>query len=986
MPFRLVYCPCYNRDTLNPRGDFVEPAEDEMGYFQVVIDKPIASKKLKNRFRSGLSLLLLLSLTANPFSALAAPNLQGDDPQVKAEALLQDLSPEERVGQLFLATFSGSQITEESQIYDLVYDYHIGGVVLRRDMSNFAAAPDTVQTLIDLNTELQRAEAASSQEPRADVQSGETYIPNYIPLLVAISQEGDGYPNDQLLNILSPQPSAMTLGATWQPDFARLSGELLGSELSKLGINLLFGPSLDVLESPRPESAGDLGVRSFGGDPYWVGEFGQAYIEGVHTGSKSRVAVVAKHLPGHGGSDRPVEEEVPTVRKSLTQLTQIELPPFFAVTGEAPNPETTTDAMLLAHIRYQGFQGNIRATTRPISFDSQAFEQLMALPAFATWRQAGGLIVSDNLGTRAVRRNYDPSEQVFNSPLVARDAFLAGNDLLYLGNFTANTDPDQYTSIVRTLQFFAQKYREDQAFQDRVDESVLRILTLKFKLYPTFTLTRVLPAGDSTQSISRQEGLIFEIGRQAATLFSPSAEELANLLPNPPGQFEQIVFITDNYNVQQCSDCPLQSSLPTNALADAVLDLYGPSGANLTTAANLSSFSFAQLGLTLNRLQVGETDALAANLQRAEWVVVALLREDANRAESMAFRRLLSERPDLLQNKKVIVFAMNAPYYLDATDITKITAYYGLYSKNQQMAEVAARLLYQELGTPGDSPISVEGISYNIIEATAPDPVQDIPIEVVRILPVVGETAIPPTEAQVTAQATALQTFQRGDLLSLYAGPIVDRNGHIVPDNTPVSFWINLTIEGTTLTRQVAAVAHNGTAQANYSIEAEGSLEIRASSGEPGALSQTLHFDVAGINPEGLAFQATQTAQALLETTQSAPAPTQAAEEGAPEAVRTGLTDWFLIVLISSVSSLFVYQLTTTLSQVRWAIRWGLTTIIGGLGIGTYLSLDLPGTQTILMFSGEWGVVLFVLLGCGLGWLAGWAWREYSRRQRTKAK
>ncbi len=934
----------------------------------------------------GFSCLLLASLVASPMVALAAPGQQGENPLAKAQALLETLSPEEKVGQLFLATFNGSQITEESQIYGLIYNYHIGGVALRRDMNNFTAVPDTVSDLVNLVSELQRAEAASSQDDHTDVQSGEIYSPNYIPLFVAIPQEGDGYPNDQLLGVLSPQPSAMALGATWQPGYARQSGELLGAELSALGINMLLGPSLDVLESPRPESAGDLGVRSFGGDPYWVGKFGQAFIEGVHMGSDNRVAVVAKHLPGHGGSDRPVDEEVPTVRKSLTQLTQIELPPFFAVTGEAPTAEATADAMLLAHIRYQGFQGNIRATTRPISFDSQALEQLMALPAFATWRESGGLIVSDSLGTRAVRRNYDPSEQVFNSPLVARDAFLAGNDLLYLGNFTANTDPDMYTSIVRTLQFFAQKYREDQAFRDRVDESVLRILTLKFKLYTSFDLSRVLPNGDATQSVGKQDALIFEIGRQAATLFSPNPEELANVLPNPPGQFEQIVFISDSYSVQQCSECPPQSVLPSSTMADAILELYGPSGANLTTGANLSSFSFTQLTQSLDRVLVGEEDALVDNLQRAEWVVFALLKEDVNRIESLSFKRLLSERPDLLQNKKVIVFAMNEPYYLDATDITKITAYYGLYSKNQQMAEIAARLLYQELGAPGASPVSIEGIGYDLIQATSPDPGQSIPLSVVRILPVAEETGTFPaaTEADATILPTLVQTFQRGDLLALQAGPILDHNGHVVPDNTPVNFWVNIAIEGTTLTRQVSAISQQGIAQANYSIEAEGSLEILVSSGEPAASSVTLHYDVIGINPEGLALQATQTAQALLEATPSTPAPTQFAEETIPEIARTGFIDWFLVVLISAVGGLFVYQMGANLNQVRWAIRWGLTTLIGGLAIGTYLALDLPGTQAILTFSGEWGVVLFVLLGCGLGWLAGWAWRESSRNQRVK--
>jgi len=52
----------------------------------------------------------------------------------------------------------------------------------------------------------------------------------------------------------------------------------------------------------------------------------------VHIGSEGKVAVVAKHFPGHVGSDRRADEEVATVHKSLQELRKIELAPFFAVT------------------------------------------------------------------------------------------------------------------------------------------------------------------------------------------------------------------------------------------------------------------------------------------------------------------------------------------------------------------------------------------------------------------------------------------------------------------------------------------------------------------------------------------------------------------------------------------------------------------------------------------------------------------------------
>jgi beta-N-acetylhexosaminidase len=192
---------------------------------------------------------------------------------------------------------------------------------------------------------------------------------------------------------MTPLPSQMALGATWSTDLSSEVGKVQGKELSALGFNLLIGPSLDVLEVPTTDSGGDLGIRTFGGDPFWVGALGQAYITGIHQGSSGKMVVASKHFPGFGGSDRLPEEEVATVLSSLEQLKQIDLAPFFAVTGNAPNPESMTDALVVSHIRYQGFQGNIRATTRPVSFDPQAFAQLISLPAFDTWRQDGGVMI-----------------------------------------------------------------------------------------------------------------------------------------------------------------------------------------------------------------------------------------------------------------------------------------------------------------------------------------------------------------------------------------------------------------------------------------------------------------------------------------------------------------------------------------------------------------------------------------------------------------
>ena len=112
-----------------------------------------------------------------------------------------------------------------------------------------------------------------------------------------------------------------------------------------------------------------------------------------------------------------------------------------------------------------------------------------------SWRKDGGILVSDNLGGPGLRRFYDPTDQAFDARMVARDAILGGNDLLYVDtNFISTGDVDSYATLLRTLDFLAQKYREDQAFAARVDASVTRLLTLKYELYPDFSLPNILPA------------------------------------------------------------------------------------------------------------------------------------------------------------------------------------------------------------------------------------------------------------------------------------------------------------------------------------------------------------------------------------------------------------------------------------------------------------------------------------------------------------
>ena len=622
--------------------------------------------------------------------------------------VLKSMSPEERVGQLFLVTFTGTDFSPNSKIYDLVSHHHVGGVVLLGQNDNFVQAPDTVTQTHALIEGLQQLEWDSSVNPVPDLATGDPISFAYVPLLVGVAQEGNGYPTDQILSGLTPLPSEMAIGATWNKELSQKVGEVRGRELSALGFNLYFGPSLDVLVAPSA-SGNDLGTRVFGGDPFWVGEMGSAYVAGLHGGSENKLLVIAKHFPGVGGSDRLPEEEVSTVRKSIEQLKQIELAPFFSVSGNALTPESTADGLLVSHIRYQGFQGNIRATTRPISFDSKALRQILALPEFSDWYANGGLVISDDLGTRAVSEFYTSGGGQFIAQTAARDAFIAGNDMLYLGNIISSDSPNTYTDTIRVMDFFAQKYREDPAFAQRVDESVARILTVKLRMYQKFDPAHVLVPVSHLTSLGSSTDVTFDVARNSATLISPDQQDFAAVMPLTPRANERMVFITDIGNVKQCSECIDQPLLAINSLEQSVLQLYGPQSGNQTTNYRLASYSLQNLQAMLDMTDI---PLIEEDINNADWIVISLA--DASQEQPALISRFMRERPDLLHDKRVVLFSFGAPYYFDTTTISKFTAYYALYSKQPQFVEVAARLLFQELTPIGASPVSIPGIGYDL--------------------------------------------------------------------------------------------------------------------------------------------------------------------------------------------------------------------------------------------------------------------------------
>jgi beta-N-acetylhexosaminidase len=970
-------------------------------------------KNVLRLWGTAVCLAVVLLLRTGSAPALAKSVRQDDAPSpqlIAAQALLDNMSVAERVGQLFLVTFEGDQATQDSDIATLITDYYIGGVVLTASNNNLTGygnlnnvpvqTAELINNLQNISLLGQPIQLSDGSEVEEDVvPPTPTRVPDTeftpIPLFVAINHEGDSYPNSAILNGLTEVPSSMALGATWRPELAQRVGEVVGNELANLGVNMLLGPSLDVLENPDPFSPSDLGVRALGGDPYWVGVMGSAYTAGVHLGSDNQIAVIAKHFPGFGASDRPLHEEVPTVRKSLEQLRQIELAPFFAVTGGATSPEAVADGLLTTHIRYQGFQGNIRATTNPVSLDPLALAALLAQDDLSDWRNGGGLTVSDALGVRAVERFYG-SEQGFPHRVVAKDAFLAGNDLLYLSDFALGDAPyeEQLANIQDTILWFQERYVTDVAFQQQVDTAVLRILQLKLKLYKNeFSIENILIPIDNSAPIKSEAGssTIIDVAQNGVTLIAPDPDELAERLLAPPNSNENIVVFTDILSFQQCTICPSQSLIDMTAIEDQMLTLYGPQASAQLQPDQISSYSFADLQAFVdagpepiiyntvpitptavpNSTTTPEGNATATtlptatpppaflvqeDLRDADWIIIGML--DQSGEHSQALNNFLAKRPDLVRERRVVVFAFNAPYYLDSTEITQLTALFGLYSHNDAAIDTAVRALFQELPFSGASPVDIAGASYDLFLQTQPSPNQ--------VIDLIPENQ----EAEDTLTVDEPFAVSVGDTLRLQTGVIMDHNGNPVPDGTVVRFIQRDRVAGlVNIIDEVPTVG--GIAELDYVLESRtegGQFRIVA---EAGAATISIEIDIS------VADSDTGSAQISIITPTPLPSPTEAAtitptasptvpptDTPAPTStttqtavppqepgIRIELSEFWLLTAVFSgliLSSWAAFSLSqrqhATLEQ---KIGWPLWAIVGGLLLYIYFVMGLPGTAVL---------------------------------------
>ena len=286
------------------------------------------------------------------------------------QSLLDAMTLEEKVGQLFLARCPGPAALEDLETY------HLGGYILF-GQDTAGQTPETLS---------------------AAIASWQSAAP--IPLLVAVDEEGgtvcriSSEPAFRSARFPSPR-DAYAQGGMEQVLAVETEKSAL---LTSLGINVNMAPVCDIATDP----GAFLYRRSLGQTPEETARFVSSTVQIM---ASYRLGSVLKHFPGYG-NNADTHVGVVTDDRPLAELEEQDLIPFAAGIGAG------CDAILVSHTVLTALDGAAPASLSPAVHDylrhTMGFE---------------GVIVTDDLVMQAITDAYGPEE-------AAVLAVLAGNDLL----------------------------------------------------------------------------------------------------------------------------------------------------------------------------------------------------------------------------------------------------------------------------------------------------------------------------------------------------------------------------------------------------------------------------------------------------------------------------------------------------------------------------------------------------------------------------
>lgn len=345
-----------------------------------------------------------------------------EDPYLEqAERLLAQMTPEEKVCQLIIATpdiltgVEGASAAGTSTQAALEA-YPIAGLIYE------------AQNVYTINQLSQM------------ISNSQSYCK--IPLFIGAEEEGGSVTALSSVGLTSSYGSMQQFGATGNSQNVAAMGEEVGRQMASIGFNLNLAPVADVLSN---EGNTEIGSRSFGTDADTVSRMSAALMEALQS---QGVTACVKHFPGLGCADGNTHSNQPFSLKTMEELQESELIPFVNAV------DAGAKMIMVSHMALP----SVLQDETPCSLSYHMVTEILR-------EEIGfrGVIISDAQNLPAVTNNYLCGE-------LAVKTLQAGCDMIL--------NP---LSVEEAAEAILAAVARGDLTQEQIDASVLRVLRLKYE-------------------------------------------------------------------------------------------------------------------------------------------------------------------------------------------------------------------------------------------------------------------------------------------------------------------------------------------------------------------------------------------------------------------------------------------------------------------------------------------------------------------------
>lgn len=263
-----------------------------------------------------------------------------------------------------------------------------------------------------------------------------------IPLFIGVDEEGGRVSrlgNNPEMEI-TQHPAMRKVGDSGDLKKAYQIGETLAKELSEFGFNVDFAPDADVLINQNNTEIGD---RSFGTDPNIVADMVKNVTNGLE---ENGMSATLKHFPGHGSTYVDSHTGYSESKRTLDEMRNAEFLPFKAAVN--------ADFVMVSHMT----PVNAIKEKVPASISKEIITDVLKGELGYS-----GIVITDSFSMGAICEEYSVADASVR-------AVNAGVDMILMPSNLTET----HNAILNAV-------KSGKISQSRIEESVRKILTLKFE-------------------------------------------------------------------------------------------------------------------------------------------------------------------------------------------------------------------------------------------------------------------------------------------------------------------------------------------------------------------------------------------------------------------------------------------------------------------------------------------------------------------------